>query len=143
MDVPKIIDLCVLYGNTSHRHLLSRMLSDVIQCQPQYREDLLKGCATIGEALFSIHQKVGPDDNQFERTNRLSHFQWPELQSLVSHITDICVSLEALLQTIPETAQLCKNSAIDKSIVEFYNRVFPSLQNELNKRLNSIENNDL
>ena len=143
MDVPKMIDLCVLYSNTSYRHLLFQMISNVIQCQPRYKEDLLKGCATINEAIFSILQKVGSDDNQFERNNKLSYFQWSELQSLVSHISDISVSLEAIMQTIPETVELCRSSSIDKSIVEFYNRVFPSLHNEFNKRLNSIVNNDL
>ena len=37
-DVPKLMDLCVLYGN-SNKTLLSKLVANVFKWQPQYKQD--------------------------------------------------------------------------------------------------------
>ncbi len=37
-DVPKLIDLCVLYGN-SNKALLAKLVANVFKWQPQYKQD--------------------------------------------------------------------------------------------------------
>lgn len=116
------------------------MLSKILQCQPKYEEDLHKGLTDIRDYLNHLRFKIGSDDNQFEQINKLSYLQWNELQALVYRIADIAVSLSAILHTLPQTANIFRIALIDKIVVEFYNKVFPSLQMELNSRFSMIGN---
>ena len=47
-DVPKILDLCVLYGE-GNRPLLSKMITNLFESQPKYVEDW---CSTIKSLLL-------------------------------------------------------------------------------------------
>ena len=47
-DVPKILDLCVLYGE-GNRPLLSKMITSLFESQPKYVEDW---CSTIKSLLL-------------------------------------------------------------------------------------------
>ena len=47
-DVPKILDLCVLYGE-GNRPLLSKMIANLFEHQPKYVEDW---CSTIKSLLL-------------------------------------------------------------------------------------------
>jgi hypothetical protein len=138
-----MIDLSVLYANTDYQPLLMRMFSNVIQCQPRYLQDMNKGCANFAEALNLIEEKLGLNDNQFGNRSELKYLLFPELKNIISNLTDISVSLRMLLISVPQFANNYKTSSIDRTIVEFYNKVFPPLQKELNYRFESIENTDL
>jgi activating signal cointegrator complex subunit 2 len=142
-DIPKMIDLSVLYANTDYQPLLMRMFSNVIQCQPRYLEDMNKGCANFVEALNLIEEKLGLNENQFGNNSKLKYLQFPELQNIISNLTDISVSLRVLLISMPQFANNYKTASIERIIIEFYNKVFPPLQKELNYRFESIENSDL
>ena len=47
-DIPKILDLCVLYGE-GNRPLLSKMITNLFESQPKYVEDW---CSTIKSLLL-------------------------------------------------------------------------------------------
>ena len=47
-DLPKILDLCVLYGE-GNRPLLSKMITNLFETQPKYEEDW---CSTIKSLLL-------------------------------------------------------------------------------------------
>ena len=47
-DLPKILDLCVLYGE-GNRPLLSKMIANLFERQPKYVEDW---CSTIKSLLL-------------------------------------------------------------------------------------------
>ena len=50
-DLPKILDLCVLYGE-GNRALLSKMIGNLFEKQPKYVEDW---CATI-KSMFMVSE---------------------------------------------------------------------------------------
>ncbi|XP_054157347.1 activating signal cointegrator 1 complex subunit 2-like [Oppia nitens] len=143
IDVPKIIDLSSLYVNTCYHQILTQMLSNVIRCQPRYEDDLFQSCSNFVDIFHSIEQRLGIDENQFETNDRLSYCQWTELQTIISIIVVTSDNLRVLIQTFPLMSDLYKRSSIDKTIAEFYNRVFSNLQNELKRRFELFSGNEI
>ena len=52
-DIPKLMDLCVLYG-TGNGPLLSKMISNIFKCQPKYVDDLRAVVPTVIQVLCAI-----------------------------------------------------------------------------------------
>ncbi|CAG2112842.1 unnamed protein product, partial [Medioppia subpectinata] len=110
---------------------------------PRFEEDLLKGCAHFKEMFNSIEQRLGTDENEDEYSNKISCIQWSELQTIIANIAELSASLKSLALSAPQMINYYKKSSIDKIIVEFYNRLFPVLQNELNSRFESSDSREL
>jgi hypothetical protein len=135
-DIPKMIDIAILYGNSKYQPYVVQMFNNLIECQPLYLRDIHKTCLNFCEVLNLIEVKLGLDENSNSRfgSSKLRYISWFELQNIIFNITDISVSIRMLLLCMPQIADIYKKSAIDRTIIEFYNRIFPLLQKEIELR---------
>ena len=53
-DIPKIFDLCVLYGE-GNAQLLTKMVDNIFTQQPKYNDDLLYAVPTIIQVQLHVH----------------------------------------------------------------------------------------
>ena len=53
-DVPKLMDLCVLYG-ASNGPLLTKMIENIFKNQPRYNEDLQAVVPTILQVCITVY----------------------------------------------------------------------------------------
>lgn len=47
-DIPKLFDLCVLYGE-GNKQLLTKMIDNIFTQQPKYNDDLAQTINTFGQ----------------------------------------------------------------------------------------------
>nr|XP_039271250.1 activating signal cointegrator 1 complex subunit 2-like [Styela clava] len=58
-DIPKIMDLCAIYGNETNSALLGKAISNIFKFQPSYNEDLKETVGTIMQVFHNIDEKCG------------------------------------------------------------------------------------
>lgn len=54
-DIPKIFDLCVLYGE-GNGPLLTKMVDNIFTQQPKYNDDLRCAIPTVIQVMYSYYQ---------------------------------------------------------------------------------------
>ncbi|XP_053372909.1 LOW QUALITY PROTEIN: activating signal cointegrator 1 complex subunit 2-like [Mercenaria mercenaria] len=57
-DIPKLLDLCVLYGQ-GNGALLAKMIENIFTKQPKYNEDLAQTISTLSQVFDSVMEKCG------------------------------------------------------------------------------------
>ena len=126
-DIPKIIDLCSLYG---HPHggngvLVNKMLTNIFTKQIGYIDDL----KTVAQQLTS-----GIMDNI---TSKYEHaLTTIGLYDLLCYYYDTCMSLICLFSTYPPTLNYFNSSEIILSFATLYSHLFHDIKTKL-KRLST------
>uniref|UniRef100_A0A8C2KQY8 Activating signal cointegrator 1 complex subunit 2 n=1 Tax=Cyprinus carpio TaxID=7962 RepID=A0A8C2KQY8_CYPCA len=105
-DIPKILDLCVLFGK-GNSQLLHKMIENIFTQQPSYYGDL-------NETLPSIIQV--------------------ELADLVLYMCDTCTTIHSFLDTFPEACSTFKQHNFLNRLSSFYEMAVPDLEKAVKKR---------
>lgn len=69
-DIPKLLDLCVLYGH-SNQPLLSKMVANIFKRQPQYEDDWEVMVRLMIETLTKMTVKILKEDQGTQGAIRL------------------------------------------------------------------------
>ncbi|KAF4011597.1 hypothetical protein G4228_003647 [Cervus hanglu yarkandensis] len=143
-DIPKILDLCVLFGK-GNSPLLQKMIGNIFIQQPSYYNDLDETMPTILQVFSNILQHCGlhgdgasATPQRLEERGRLtpSDMPLPELKDVVLYLCDTCTTLWAFLDIFPlacptfQKHDFCYSCDNVQGFIEDFLQIFSSLLQE-------------
>ncbi|XP_052059611.1 activating signal cointegrator 1 complex subunit 2-like [Mytilus californianus] len=150
-DIPKIFDLCVLYGE-GNGPLLTKMVDNIFTQQPKYNDDLCCAIPTVIQVFHDIAEKCGisidkhgslsPQKLSSPRTDNspLITMLISDFQDIVLYLADIALTLANFLEIHPQSCDLFLQELFIPRLAEFYDAVFPEISQALKMRM--FENKD-
>ncbi|XP_078682553.1 activating signal cointegrator 1 complex subunit 2-like isoform X1 [Branchiostoma floridae x Branchiostoma belcheri] len=134
-DVPKLMDLCVLYAG-GNMAVLAKMVDNVFKQQPNYNNDLAEVGPTIFEVFDNIMQKCGLADEGGSVPQKLSDrkaapleaMSAGEVQDILLYMRDSAVTLLVFLEAYPRGCRVFHQQNIVTRICSFYESVVPALE---------------
>ncbi|XP_059532685.1 activating signal cointegrator 1 complex subunit 2 isoform X5 [Myotis daubentonii] len=141
-DIPKILDLCVLFGK-GNSPLLKKMIGNIFNQQPSYYNDLDESMPTILQVFSNILQHSGLQGDgasstpqKLEERGRLtpSDMPLPELKDIVLYLCDTCTTLWAFLDIFPLACQTFQKHDFCYRLASFYEIAIPELESAIKKR---------
>nr|XP_028564838.1 activating signal cointegrator 1 complex subunit 2 isoform X1 [Podarcis muralis]XP_028564839.1 activating signal cointegrator 1 complex subunit 2 isoform X1 [Podarcis muralis] len=141
-DIPKILDLCVLFGK-GNGPLLHKMIENIFTQQPSYFSDLDETVPTVLQVLSSILHTCGlqcegasSTPQKLEERIRLTPGDIPlqELKDIVLYLCDTCITLWAFLDVFPLACQTFQKHDFCYRLAAFYELVVPELEAAIKKR---------
>ncbi|XP_054248950.1 activating signal cointegrator 1 complex subunit 2 isoform X6 [Indicator indicator] len=113
-DIPKILDLCVLFGK-GNGLLLQKMIGNIFTQQPSYFSDLDQTLPTVLQVFNNILHKCGlqcegasAEPQKLEEKVNVTPGSMPlqELKDIVLYLCDTCTTLWAFLDVFPLVCQI-------------------------------------
>lgn len=141
-DIPKILDLCVLFGK-GNSPLLKKMIGNIFTQQPSYYNDLDETMPTILQVFNNILQHSGLQGDgasstpqKLEERARLTPSDMPllELKDIVLYLCDTCTTLWAFLDIFPSACQTFQKHDFCYRLASFYETAIPELESAIKKR---------
>ncbi|XP_077163359.1 activating signal cointegrator 1 complex subunit 2 isoform X1 [Paroedura picta] len=141
-DIPKILDLCVLYGKGNNA-LLHKMIENIFIQQPSYFSDLDETVPTVLQVFSNILHTCGlqcegvsAEPQKLEERIRMTPGDMPlqELMDIVLYLCDTCITLWAFLDVFPLACQTFQKHDFCSRIASFYELVIPELESVIKKR---------
>ncbi|XP_040106957.1 activating signal cointegrator 1 complex subunit 2 isoform X3 [Oryx dammah] len=141
-DIPKILDLCVLFGK-GNSALLQKMIGNIFIQQPSYYNDLDETMPTILQVFSNILQHCGlrgdgasATPQKLEERGRLSpsDMPLPELKDVVLYLCDTCTTLWAFLDIFPLACPTFQKHDFCYRLASFYEIAIPELESAIKKR---------
>ncbi|XP_019282165.2 activating signal cointegrator 1 complex subunit 2 isoform X3 [Panthera pardus] len=141
-DIPKILDLCVLFGK-GNSPLLQKMIGNIFIQQPSYYNDLDETMPTILQVFSNILRHCGLQGDgasatpqKLEERGRLTPSDMPllELKDIVLYLCDTCTTLWAFLDIFPLACQTFQKHDFCYRLASFYEIAIPELESAIKKR---------
>ncbi|KAM8917941.1 activating signal cointegrator 1 complex subunit 2 isoform 5-T5 [Lycaon pictus] len=141
-DIPKILDLCVLFGK-GNSPLLQKMIGNIFTQQPSYYNDLDETMPTILQVFSNILQHCGLQGDgasatpqKLEERGRLTPSDMPllELKDIVLYLCDTCTTIWAFLDIFPLACQTFQKHDFCYRLASFYEIAVPELESAIKKR---------
>eukprot|EP00070_Physeter_catodon_P029312 XP_028336206.1 activating signal cointegrator 1 complex subunit 2 isoform X3 [Physeter catodon] len=141
-DIPKILDLCVLFGK-GNSLLLQKMIGNIFLQQPSYYNDLDETMPTILQVFSNILQHCGLQGDgacatpqKLEERGRLTPSDMPllELKDIVLYLCDTCTTLWAFLDIFPLACPTFQKHDFCYRLASFYEIAIPELESAIKKR---------
>ncbi|XP_058512699.1 activating signal cointegrator 1 complex subunit 2 isoform X2 [Ochotona princeps] len=141
-DIPKILDLCVLFGK-GNSPLLQKMIGNIFTQQPSYYNDLDETIPTILQVFSNILQHCGlqgegasTTPQKLEERGRLTPSDMPllELKDIVLYLCDTCTTLWAFLDIFPLACQTFQKHDFCYRLASFYEVAIPEMESAMKKR---------
>ncbi|XP_026574441.1 activating signal cointegrator 1 complex subunit 2 isoform X2 [Pseudonaja textilis] len=141
-DIPKILDLCVLFGK-GNGSLLQKMIGNIFTQQSNYFNDLDETMPTILQVFSNILHACGLQGEEasgspqkLEEWVRMTPKGLPlqELKDIVLYICDSCITLFAFLDIFPSACQTFQKHDFCFRLAAFYEMVIPELESAIKKR---------
>lgn len=109
IDVPKIFDLCVLYGE-ENPDLTRRFLQNLFQLQPKYLNDVQEMVPTLVDNLYLLEERCNDAIVQLRHGNEMGLLGWTDV---LKYLLDVCVNLSLFLDLYPAAGeQLMQNRGL-------------------------------
>ncbi|XP_060221558.1 activating signal cointegrator 1 complex subunit 2 isoform X3 [Meriones unguiculatus] len=141
-DIPKILDLCVLFGK-GNSPLLQKMIGNIFTQQPSYYNDLDETIPTILQVFNNILQHCGLQGDgtsttpqKLEERARLTPSDMPllELKDIVLYLCDTSITLWAFLDIFPLASQTFQKHDFCYRLASFYEMAIPEMESAIKKR---------
>lgn len=141
-DIPKILDLCVLFGK-GNSPLLQKMIGNIFIQQPSYYNDLDETVPTILQVFSNILQHCGLQGDGTSTTpqklgekGQLTPSDMPllELKDIVLYLCDTCTTLWAFLDIFPLACQTFQKHDFCFRLASFYETAVPEMESAIKKR---------
>ncbi|XP_064582974.1 activating signal cointegrator 1 complex subunit 2 [Zonotrichia leucophrys gambelii] len=141
-DIPKILDLCVLFGK-GNGLLLQKMIGNIFTQQPSYFSDLDETLPTILQVFNNILHKCGlqcegasAEPQKLEEKVSVTAGNMPlqELKDIVLYLCDTCTTLWAFLDVFPLACQTFQKHEFCYRLASFYELAIPELESAIKKR---------
>ncbi|XP_051981085.1 activating signal cointegrator 1 complex subunit 2-like [Xyrauchen texanus] len=142
-DIPKILDLCVLFGK-GNTQLLHKMIENIFSQQPSYYGDLNETLPSIILVFDTILQKCGIQSDEAGASQPLklnankcfTAIAMPEeeLADLVLYLCDTCTTVHSFLDIFPEACSTFKQHNFLNRLSTFYEMAVPDLEKAVKKR---------
>ncbi|XP_061528696.1 activating signal cointegrator 1 complex subunit 2 [Phycodurus eques] len=142
-DVPKMMDLCMLFGK-GNAQLLHKMIENIFTQQPSYYRDLDDTVPTILEVFDTIEGKCGLHCdaaaaaqpmklNARKQLTAISMTQ-QDFVDIVLYLCDTSSTLHAFLNVFPAACATFHSHSFLCRLTSFYESVVPDLEKALKKR---------
>ncbi|WAR06591.1 ASCC2-like protein [Mya arenaria] len=143
-DIPKMLDLCVLYG-AGNKQLLARMIDNIFTQQPGYHQDLADTINTLSQVFDNITTKCGIQVESGSQSPQklgelgtkkasLLTMSTAEFRDIIFYLSDIGVTLTSFLDVFPEACQAFHDSDFLVRLPGFYDAVVPEVFAALKQR---------
>ncbi|XP_074015418.1 activating signal cointegrator 1 complex subunit 2 isoform X6 [Numenius arquata] len=141
-DIPKILDLCVLFGK-GNSLLLQKMIENIFTWQPSYFSDLDETLPTVLQVFNNILHKCGlqcegasAEPQKLEERVNVTPGNMPlqELKDIVLYLCDTCTTLWAFLDVFPLACQTFQKHEFCYRLASFYELAIPELESAIKKR---------
>ncbi|XP_030316472.1 activating signal cointegrator 1 complex subunit 2 isoform X2 [Calypte anna] len=141
-DIPKILDLCVLFGK-GNGPLLQKMIENIFTQQPSYYSDLDETLHTVLQVFNDILTKCGlqcegasAEPQRLEERANVTPENMPcqELKDIVLFLCDTSTTLWAFLDVFPLASQTFKKHEFCYRLASFYELAIPELESAIKKR---------
>ncbi|XP_043829167.1 activating signal cointegrator 1 complex subunit 2 isoform X2 [Dromiciops gliroides] len=141
-DIPKMLDLCVLFGK-GNGPLLQKMIENIFTQQSSYYNDLDDTVPTILQVFSNILQQCGlqsegasTEPQRLEEKVRLTPSAMPlqELRDVVLYLCDTTTTLWAFLDVFPLACQTFQKHDFCSRLASFYEASIPELESAIKKR---------
>lgn len=141
-DIPKILDLCVLFGK-GNGLLLQKMIGNIFTQQPSYFGDLDETLPTVLQVFNNILHKCGlqcegasaePQKLEEKVTVTPGNMPLQELKDIVLYLCDTCTTLWAFLDVFPLACQTFQKHDFCYRLASFYEVAIPELEAAVKKR---------
>ncbi|KAF4518105.1 hypothetical protein B566_EDAN007806 [Ephemera danica] len=153
LDVPTMLDLCLLYGHGNTAKSLAKSLNFVLHMQPKFIGDFESAAQMLARALKELEAYfvLQPSGSKASKGPPLSN-QAPgskeemsarQLEDLVLFLLDLVSSVSTLLQLVPSACTALQNTLIEAEIARFYELVIPELYNKVLSVPDDAQCNDL
>lgn len=136
-DIPKIMDLCVLFGK-GNNHLLTKMIENIFTHQPGYYSDLEEAIPTVLQVFESILEKCGlqtegasaaePLKLTANRAPDIVSMDQKELADLVLYLCDSTCTIHAFLEIFPQACSTFYSHGFLGRLSSFYESAVPELE---------------
>ncbi|XP_068223003.1 activating signal cointegrator 1 complex subunit 2 [Palaemon carinicauda] len=139
-DICKIIDICVLYGNTNQA-MISKMVGNIFTCQAKYYADLAETIPTITLALGNIEDKLGVAENMLPVALSSSNRQLSieDVHDIVLFLNDTLMSIKMFLKCHSPACKYFHEASFEIRLCAFYERTIPVMMDILNERSDEPE----
>lgn len=141
-DIPKIMDLCVLFGK-GNGHLLTKMIENIFTQQPCYYSDLEEAIPTVLQVFDSILEKCGLQNEEASagealkltatRAPNISSMDPQELADLILYLCDSTSTIHAFLEIFPKACASFYNHSFLSRLSSFYETAVPELEKATRK----------
>ncbi|XP_062890552.1 activating signal cointegrator 1 complex subunit 2 [Mobula hypostoma] len=141
-DIPKIFDLCVIFGK-GNTALLKKMIGNIFNQQPNYFNDLNETVPTILQVYSNICEKCGlrlenysTCPQKIDGQTKVSPMDMPlqEFKDVLLYLCDTCTTLFAFLDIFPEASRTFQKHDFIQRLTSFYELIIPELENTIKKR---------
>lgn len=141
-DIPKIMDLCVLFGK-GNSNLLTKMIENIFTQQPCYYSDLDEAIPTVLQVFESILEKCGlqsegasavePLKLTANRAPDIFSMNQQELADLVLYLCDSTSTIHAFLEIFPQACSSFYSHGFLSRLSSFYESAVPELEKAARK----------
>ncbi|XP_059192967.1 activating signal cointegrator 1 complex subunit 2 [Centropristis striata] len=142
-DIPKILDLCVLFGK-GNGQLLHKMIENIFTQQPSYYSDLDETVSTVLQVFDTILDKCGLhcEGATAMEPLKLNAHQQPtaitmsqqELLDLILYLCDSTTTIHAFLDIFPAACSTFHSNGFLSRLTSFYETAVPDLEKAVRKR---------
>ncbi|XP_077985044.1 activating signal cointegrator 1 complex subunit 2-like isoform X2 [Glandiceps talaboti] len=138
-DIPKLMDLCVLFGGNSA--LLTKMLTNIFTQQPKYEDDLNDIMPTLLQVFDDVKGKCGLLDGSGGTPKLIStpkqtvrSLSTEDFRDIIFYISDIGLTFLAFLEIYPPACIILHQHSLVSRISTFYEMVIPEIETSLKHR---------
>ncbi|XP_053862233.1 activating signal cointegrator 1 complex subunit 2 isoform X3 [Malaclemys terrapin pileata] len=141
-DIPKILDLCVLFGK-GNGILLQKMIENIFTQQSSYFSDLNETVPTILQVFNNVLQECGlqcdgasAKPQKLEERVKVTPSAMPlqALKDIVLYLCDTCTTLWAFLDVFPLACQTFQKHDFCYRLASFYELAIPELESAIKRR---------
>ncbi|XP_062873981.1 activating signal cointegrator 1 complex subunit 2 [Trichomycterus rosablanca] len=142
-DIPKILDLCVLFGR-GNSQLLQKMMENIFKQQPGYYGDLNETVPSIIQVFGTILGKCGLQSEELSSNEPLKLNTHPRLTAmtmkeedfseLVCYLCDTCTTIHSFLDIFPEACNTFHQHGFLNRLSSFYEMALPEMERVVTKR---------
>ncbi|XP_013875158.1 activating signal cointegrator 1 complex subunit 2 [Austrofundulus limnaeus] len=142
-DIPKLLDLCVLFGKGNNQ-LLHKMIENIFTQQPAYFSDLNETIPTVLQVFDAILEKCGllcegaaatepMKLNAHKQASAMTMSQ-QELVDIILYLCDSTTTVHAFLDIFPAACSSFQSLGFLSRLTSFYEAAVPELQKAVRKR---------
>ncbi|XP_018544003.1 activating signal cointegrator 1 complex subunit 2 [Lates calcarifer] len=142
-DIPKILDLCVLFGK-GNGQLLHKMIENIFTQQPSYYNDLEETVPTVLQVFDSVLEKCGlqcEGATAMEPMKLNAHKQptamtmsQQDLVDIILYLCDSTTTIHAFLDIFPAACSTFHSHGFLSRLTSFYETAVPDLEKAVRKR---------
>ncbi|XP_049326544.1 activating signal cointegrator 1 complex subunit 2 [Astyanax mexicanus] len=142
-DIPKILDLCVLFGR-GNSQLLHKMIENIFSQQPSYYNDLNETVPSVIQVFDTVLEKCGIHSEETGANEPLKLNTHPrhttmtmteeDLADLILYLCDTCTTIHSFLDIFSEACPTFHQHGFLNRLSSFYEAVVPDLEKAVIKR---------